>query len=127
MRAVVVRFSDAGEFLAELVARPPDVEAVVRLTRRFVPARSAEYGPLPYSHVQVVAGYLHRGLGRPDDPLRLVELTSYCGDRWPGMADRINEEVDTRAERLMAVVQGRAVALGYAVAAGVYALGEEGG
>jgi hypothetical protein len=126
MSAIVVRFSDADEFLAELAERPPDVEPIVRLTRRFIPAHSKQYGPLPYSHVQVVATYLRRGLGDADDPLRLVELTTYCGDRWPHMSGP-NEEVDARAERVMALVQARAGQLGYAVAAGVYQPAAEGG
>jgi hypothetical protein len=121
MSTILVRFGSPEEFLAELGARGPDVEPVVRLTRRFLPARSDTYGPLPYSHVQVVASYL-RGWG---GEVRIVELATYCGQRWPGLPGPTNDGTDAMSDRIMALVQGRAESLGYAVAAGVYLPAED--
>jgi hypothetical protein len=120
--AIVVRFNDAEEFCQELARRGPDIEPVVRLTRRFLPARSDKYGQLPYSHVQVVATYLRRGGGA--GPV-IVELATYCGQRWPGLPGEVNDDTDGAAERVMARVKLEAEAHGYEVAAGVYLPADE--
>lgn len=123
--SVVVRFHDPGEFCDELAARPPDVEPVVRLTRRYT--RSVQAVPL--QSLEVVASYLRRGGGDVvrADVVRLVELTARCGTVWPGGPSSPDADAaEARAERASAAVRVAADVVGVEVAAGVYALGEGG-
>src|SRR5688500_14129441 len=91
-----VRFGDPEEFARELRARGPDVEAVVRLTRRW----RDDAHHLPLRHLAVVAGYVRRACGA----LVLYELVHYAGEVWQGMNEDASRQTLARAQRARDVV-----------------------
>jgi hypothetical protein len=107
-----VRFVDPDEFVRELKARGPDVEPVVRLTRRWRPDPAG----LPLRHLSVAAGYARRARGA----LVLYELDHYAGEVWQGLNGDASRRTLERARRTHGVVERAARGLGLEVAAGVY-------
>jgi uncharacterized protein YndB with AHSA1/START domain len=114
---LLVRFSSPSEFAAELRARGPNVEPVVRLTYRW----AAGAGGLPVRHLSVVAGYVRRLAG---GTVVVQELVHHAGDVWPGIATAGSERARARAEEAHEVVARTARELGLEVSAGTYALAE---
>ncbi len=113
MHFAIVNFNDAGKFLDELAARPPDVERVVRVTQVL---RSTAHPPL--HHLLVVAGYLRRTNG----VLQLVELNTFCGQVWPGGPTHPGDDVAARAQDLVKRVEVGVRERGCGPAPGVYRL-----
>jgi hypothetical protein len=123
---LLVRFSSPAEFAAELRARGPNVEPVVRLTFRWTAASGAlplqaASGALPLHHLSVVASYLRR---LSDGALVVHELTHYAGDIWRGIPTDGSERSRARASEARDLVARTAEELGLDVCAGVYALPE---
>jgi hypothetical protein len=108
-----VAFSEPGEFLAELRARPPDVEPVVRITGLW--QSTAHY---PLSHLFVLASYVRAEGGVP----RLVELRRLMGQVFA--ADRTGHGDPSgaieRAETLRDELRAEVGRLGLEVAGGEY-------
>lgn len=118
---LLVRFNLADEFCAELLQRGPDVEPLVRLTRR-----TTRTDQLPVTHLTVVAGYVRHVANAlcGEGHLEIVRLETYCGQVWPGRGDETG--ATAHAERVIDQVTALARKLDLTIAAGVYeAPGEE--
>src|SRR4051812_31798902 len=88
-RPLVVHFSNPDEFLAELRARGPNLEPVVRITFRWTRDESGA----PLVHLTLLANYLRR-LG--DDPgggvvVSIVHLGRYVGAVWEEGRDELSD------------------------------------
>src|SRR5262245_12694443 len=88
-RPLAVHFSNPDEFLAELRAREPNLEPVVRITFRWTRDESGA----PLVHLTVFANYLRR-LG--DDPgggvvVSIVHLGRYVGAVWEEGRDELSD------------------------------------
>ena len=113
-----VRFNNPEEFLAELAAAPPNVEPVVRITRRYTQA-----GDSPIQWLSVVATYVRilnpDAIGHSEPAYAVVELVKVIGDLWPhGMGQTAQHQAT--AEALMTRLTAAAEAAGCQVRAGVY-------
>jgi len=115
-----VRFSDPDEFAAELRARDPDVEKVVRVAFRW---RRDPQG-LPCRHLSVVAGYLRSAR---EGVLVLSELVYYAGEVWDGLNEEVSARTRERAEHARQVVARAADEQFVKLAAGVYRTPDERG
>ena len=108
-----VRFNNPAEFAAELRARGPNLEPVVRLTYRW----AADANGLPLRHLSVVAGYLRR---LPGGTVVATELVHYAGEVWRGLHEEASQRCQQRADGVRDHVARAAQELGLEVSAGVY-------
>jgi hypothetical protein len=103
---ITVHFNDVGEFIDELKAGPPG-EKIVRVTRSFAQSQT-----LPITNVTILATALRDG--------QIIRLSRYVGQYLGSHDGDEKRHVDTRAEKIMAEIEGAAKELGLEVRAGVY-------
>ena len=115
-----LRFSVPAEFLAELEARPPNVDGVLRATREY--QRSQMISCL--QRVSVVATYLRAESPRDGFPGRevyVVELRSFVGEYLASPAqDEQTEKTRQRGDELLARLEAAAKEQGLEYRAGIY-------
>ena len=111
---VVVRFDQPHEFVAELRARGPTVEPLVRLTLVGLTRRGYRGSPLPGQDLWVHAGYLRR----TGDLVQLVTLERFVG-AWRDAAE-LDARTEQRANQVLQFIRASAAALGVELVAGRY-------
>jgi len=106
--AIIIKFTDVGEYLNELEQNPP-TDNVVRLTKSFHDLRN---GML--KAVAVVSTYLDQGC-------RIVRLDRYCGEIWStSTEDTPAKMVLDRANEIQEKIRCEAEKAGFDVRAGIY-------
>lgn len=110
------RFNGLEEFRVELETRPPNVERVLRVTRRYDSSPA-----MPIRNVSVVATYLRAVLSRVDGAQQMivVKLDCYVGQSW-GKGFEHDAKVEARADEVIAALRQAAESLGMEIAPGVY-------
>ena len=111
---VSVRFSRPREFVAELQARGPTLEPLVRLSR-IGRQRRLQGRLLSGQELWVHASYLRR----TDDVVHLVTLECDVG-AWHGVPE-LDAQTEQRADEVLELVRAAAGAAGLEVASGRYA------
>jgi hypothetical protein len=111
---VSVRFNQPSEFVAELQARGPNLEPLVRLTLVGRRGQLRDGTPLPVQELSVHASYLRRTA----EVVQLVTLETFVGDWW-GIPDQ-DARTQERADQVLDLVRAAAEAAGLEVAAGRY-------
>jgi hypothetical protein len=111
---VNVRFNQPAEFVAELQARGPNLEPLVRLTLVGRRGQLRDGTPLPIQELLVQASYLRR----TGEILQLVTLETFVGEWW-GIPEQ-DAQTKERADQVMELVRDAVVATGLEVATGRY-------
>ena len=111
---VSVRFNQPREFVAELQARGPTLEPLVRLTLVGRRGQFRDGTPLPVQELSVHAGYLRR----TGEVVQLVTLDHFVGDWW-GIPEQ-DARTQERADQVLELVRAAAEAAGLEVAPGRY-------
>ena len=111
---VVVRFDQPHEFVAELRARGPTVEPLVRLSLVGLTRRGYRGSPLPGQDLWLYAGYLRRTGGL----VQLVTLERFVG-AWFDAAE-LDVPTEQRANQVLQFIRASATAIGLEVVAGRY-------
>jgi hypothetical protein len=111
---VSVRFNQPSEFVAELQARGPNLEPLVRLTLVGRRGQLRDGTPLPVQELSVHASYLRR----TGKVVQLVTLETFVGEWW-GITEQ-NARTQERVDQVLELVRGAAVAASLEVAAGRY-------
>ena len=112
---VRLAFSTTAEFVAELRARGPNVEPLVRATLWWV----RDPAGAPLHELYVVATYLRR---IAPDVVALTELRHHAGTVWIESEGAPAPPAEQLARRLLATVEDAARELGAAVGRGAYLL-----
>ena len=112
---VRVAFSTTGDFLAELRARGPNVESLVRATLWWVPDPAGA----PMHELYVVATYLRR---IAPDVVAITELRHHAGTVWIESDTAPAQPSEQLARRLLGTVEDAARDLGAAVGRGLHVM-----
>jgi hypothetical protein len=107
---IKVRFNQPDEFIAEMRARGPNVEGLVRVTGMHEMTRT-----FPIGHLYVFATYVRR----VGDVEQLVELRHYCG-QVVGGPKRHDDAATTRADVVSDQLRAAIEEAGHQYAAGTY-------
>ncbi len=108
-KGVLVKFNDSAEFRAELEATIPNVDGVLRLTRKVVTNPSS---PCLYA-ICVLGSYLHK----QGDVIQIIELEEFCGDRF---RDDKDSRAMVRSEAILKTLTQVGTLHGYQVRSGHY-------
>ena len=112
---VRVQFGNLETFCAELAARGPNLEPVVRICQQVRRGQDDTRGPLPVEHVFGHVTYVRRTA----DVLQLTMLHLFLGQRWAyadAMPDRA--EVQARIDQLYDRIRDVCQRLGYTLVDG---------
>ena len=101
---IKVQFNDTSEFIAEFRAAPPNIERVLRITKRFTATDTG------FTEVDVLATYLRKPCDRHGEgDTQIIELRRRCGSKWAHGDDQALQQADAALDILTDAAKGQGI------------------